>query len=190
MAIKTFTAGEVLTASDTNTFLANSGLVYVDTVTWSSGAATQSFDGKFTSTYTNYKIILNLDATNNDVLFTSKMRASGSPTSTNYKWVNQNQYVGMPALGIDGSNSATFWQLGTISDTETSGILEIFKPKETKRTIVAGMLDNIQTAFSNGIYWFEFRGHINDTTSYDGMEFTVAAGTFTGSATIYGYRIA
>ena len=29
MAIKTFTTGEVLTAADTNTYLANSGLVYV-----------------------------------------------------------------------------------------------------------------------------------------------------------------
>jgi hypothetical protein len=31
MAIKTFTTGEVLTAADTNTYLANSGLVYVKT---------------------------------------------------------------------------------------------------------------------------------------------------------------
>jgi hypothetical protein len=29
MAIKTFTTGEVLTASDTNTYLANAGLVFV-----------------------------------------------------------------------------------------------------------------------------------------------------------------
>jgi hypothetical protein len=31
MAIKTFTTGEVLTASDTNTYLANSGLVFETT---------------------------------------------------------------------------------------------------------------------------------------------------------------
>jgi hypothetical protein len=37
MAIKTFTTGEVLTASDTNTYLANSGLVYVKSQTIGSG---------------------------------------------------------------------------------------------------------------------------------------------------------
>ena len=35
MAIKTFTTGEVLTASDTNTYLANAGLVYItSTAVW------------------------------------------------------------------------------------------------------------------------------------------------------------
>ena len=56
MAIKTFTSGEVLTAADTNTYLANSGLVYI-TGGSLSGTATQ-FVGCFTSTFTNYRILL------------------------------------------------------------------------------------------------------------------------------------
>jgi len=58
MAIKTFTTGEVLTASDTNTYLANSGLVYVTSVVVPTSPAqnTISVSNCFTSTYDNYKI--------------------------------------------------------------------------------------------------------------------------------------
>ena len=56
MAIKTFTTGELLTASDTNTYLANSGLVYITGGALSSTAV--NFVGCFTSTYTDYRIVV------------------------------------------------------------------------------------------------------------------------------------
>ena len=58
MAIKTFTTGEVLTASDTNTYLANAGLVYVSAGTFSNAG---SFDVTgFVSTYGTYRLIMNV----------------------------------------------------------------------------------------------------------------------------------
>ena len=57
MAVKTFTTGEVLTASDTNTYLANSGLVYVTSTTVGSGVSSVTVSNCFTSTYDNYRII-------------------------------------------------------------------------------------------------------------------------------------
>jgi hypothetical protein len=57
MAIKTFTTGEVLTAADTNTYLANSGLVYVASTTVGTGVSSVTVSSAFNSTYDNYKII-------------------------------------------------------------------------------------------------------------------------------------
>ena len=56
MAVKTFTT-EVLTSADTNTYLANSGLVYVKSHTITSGASVVVTDA-FSSTYDNYLIIV------------------------------------------------------------------------------------------------------------------------------------
>ena len=58
MAIKTFTTGEVLTASDTNTFLANAGLVYVAGGTFSS--ATQFEITGISSSYIYYKAVFSM----------------------------------------------------------------------------------------------------------------------------------
>jgi hypothetical protein len=188
MADQTFTAGQILTAAQMTTLQSNIGLTYIDTVTWSSGAATQSFDSKFTSSFTNYKVILTLDGTTNDVALSAQMRASTTPTTSNYKWVSQMQYPAIAAVGVDGSNAASSFSFGSISDPSTVSQFEIYRPQTAAITVVQGMTDNIQGAFSNAIQWYEYRGHLNDTTAYDGMQFTVSGGTFTGSAVIYGYR--
>lgn len=53
MAIKTFTTGEVLTASDTNTYLANSGLVFVKSQTIGSAVTSVTVSDAFSATYDN-----------------------------------------------------------------------------------------------------------------------------------------
>jgi hypothetical protein len=59
MAIKTFTTGEVLTASDTNTYLANSGLVYIKSQTIREQLQVFRMTVAFSSdTYDNYKILI------------------------------------------------------------------------------------------------------------------------------------
>lgn len=179
-----FTAGQVLTAAQMNAV----GLWLIGTTTWSSAAGTQSFDGRFTSDFQNYKVILNIDASNNDVSLNGKLRASGTPVSSDYKWVNNQQYPGIGALGVDGSNSGTAFSLGAVSSPNTICQFEIFRPQAAAITVWSGTTDNIQGAFSNSIQWYEFKGHLNNTNAYDGMEFTVSAGTFTGSASVYGYR--
>jgi hypothetical protein len=59
MAIKTFTTGEVLTASDTNTYLANSGLVVVKQQAIVGTVSSVAVTSAFSSTYENYKILVN-----------------------------------------------------------------------------------------------------------------------------------
>jgi hypothetical protein len=58
MAIKTFTTGEVLTASDTNTYLANSGLVFIKQQTIGNGVSSIPVTSAFSTDYDNYRIII------------------------------------------------------------------------------------------------------------------------------------
>ena len=58
MAIKTFTTGEVLTASDTNTYLANAGLVYVTSATIGTAVSSVTVSNCFSSTYDAYRIVI------------------------------------------------------------------------------------------------------------------------------------
>ena len=58
MAVKTFT-NEQLTASDTNTYLANSGLVYITSATVSGTPSSLSVPNCFSSTYDHYRIVFN-----------------------------------------------------------------------------------------------------------------------------------
>ena len=58
MAIKTFTAGEVLNASDTNTYLANSGLVYIKQQTIGNLVPSVTVTDAFSADYDNYRVIV------------------------------------------------------------------------------------------------------------------------------------
>jgi len=58
MAIKTFTTGEVLTASDTNTYLANAGLVHIKTATVTNATDSgTTWRSVFNGTYDSYRIV-------------------------------------------------------------------------------------------------------------------------------------
>jgi len=188
MADQIFTAGQVLTAAQMTALQTNIGLTYIDTVTWSSGAITQSFDSKFTSSFINYRLILNVTASAADLGLSAKMRAATVATSSGYKTLTFNAYPTIGDVAATGSNSASAFDMGTVSAVDTVVSFDLYRPQTAKITVLNGMCDNIQTAFSNSIQWFDIKGHLNDTTAYDGMQFTLNSGTFTGSAVIYGYR--
>jgi hypothetical protein len=57
MAVKTF-GTEVLTSADTNTYLANAGLVYVTSATIGSGVTSITVNNAFSATYDNYRIVV------------------------------------------------------------------------------------------------------------------------------------
>ena len=104
MAIKTFTSGEVLTAADTNTYLANSGLVYVSTTTLT--ASGQNIAGAFSSTYTNYRIVLNNIVTSaNNTLVAFRLGSSTARTEYIY---GSAEVVGLMCLKVfcDGQDAA------------------------------------------------------------------------------------
>lgn len=186
MAIKTFTTGEVLTASDTNTYLANSGLVYITEVALS----TTAIDGIFTSTYDNYRIVVNnAQSASSNALIRFQLRDTANAT------LNSADYQ---AATTRFDSAGTTFNYGTAATTSgETGInlittvdspsfaMDVFGPRLTDPTsvVVAGMGAITGPSIVATACTFRL------TTACAGIIFSLSAGTIaSGRVFVYGYR--
>jgi hypothetical protein len=187
MAIKTFTSGEVLTAADTNTYLANSGLVYISTTTFS-GATSAQFQSAFSSTYTNYRALVSITGAAANACYLRWLVGATAQTG-NILSVSFGASTSGGATVAATNRSDQFGLLGAVYATyPTTFSLDIFAPQTVSYTSynmstgVGGI--SISDAGLNII-----GGRNIATTQIDGFEFTTAGGTnIAGTMTLYGYR--
>ena len=179
MAIKTFVTGEVLTAADTNTYLANSGLVYVTSATVGTAVSSVTVSSAFSTTYDSYKILLS-GITNSAG---TDLRITFGSTVTGYYGAYTYVYSVSGASAVFGQNNTANLFIGGATTTDDQhASIEILNPFTAKRTSLNGL------AFGN-LYSFFYSGMLANTTSY--TAFTIAPGTGTmtgGTITVYGYR--
>jgi hypothetical protein len=186
MAIKTFTSGEVLTAADTNTYLANSGLVYITSGSLATG--TTNLQGIFSSTYNNYRITLDtLNASANSTYYFRMLSGASADGTAQY----YHGYTGIDSAGnstnISGQ-TATIGHLGySATDVGVLGslVFDIFKPFIAQPTFLTCQASIYSSRFGvrNG------GAQHNVATSYDGIQLaTYGGGNMTGTYTVYGYR--
>jgi hypothetical protein len=186
MAIKTFTTGEVLTAADTNTYLNNGGLVYV-TETAITNSATISINNCFTSTYSNYRIVISgaKHATTGTGI-SIKLRASGTDTSTGYYYGQLfATYAGVSGVG-GGANQAAYDTQIIVEFQSTFGAIDIMGPQAAIQT---GFMNFGCDTRTGGAARFT-TGYLNNTTQYDGFTVLPNTGSFAaaGKIYVYGYR--
>ena len=183
MAIKTFTAGSVLTASDTNTYLANAGLVYIETLTIS-GATSGTTDTAFTSTYKNYRIVGTYTGSTAANLVLTLRDSSGDVTATNYKAVQYYlAYGATPTWQLNGYTAAgNFAEFARIQAANEEGAVaaDIFGPQ-------TATLTNVHSKCTDTFLARQMDGFYNATTQMVGFKISSSA-TLTGSFRIYGYR--
>ena len=188
MAIKTFTTGEVLTNSDTNTYLANSGLVYVTHGALSN--TTTNFVGCFTSTYNNYRIVFDNIGGNGagDIYF--RMLTSTTPfTLGQYYWGGVGFTSGGAASNTSGAG-ITYGYTGIIINSNSTslanGIMDIYSPLPAVRTQYAGQAISTQGA---GYTMRTVGGSLDNFQVSDGIQIASITGiTMSGNVTIYGVR--
>ena len=193
MAIKTFTSGEVLTTSDTNTYLANAGLVYVTGGT-QSGSTALNVDNCFTSTMRNYRIVMSNIATDTaGRAVRINFRASGATnTNANYDYA----YNGLLATG-GGNNTwglgQTFAEIGVYIDTFGTATLgsatfDVITPQiSTERTF--GLV--VANGYQGGYYWRSGGFVQGQQTAFDGFRISLnGSGNVAFTWAVYGYRIA
>lgn len=178
MAVKTFTANELLTSSDTNIFLANAGLVYVTSTTFSASSSV-NIDSCFTATYTDYIVKVNMTSSVSTSLY-MRLRASGTASTTGYYWGGAYTVWAGTQTPFAGSNAAQLY-VANISGTSTSHRVELCEPQVATLTKMI-----VDSAWADAGYWG--RGIHNVSTAYDGVMFYPGSGTVTGTITIYGYR--
>ena len=177
MAIKTFTTGEVLTAADTNTYLANSGLVYI-TSTNIGTSASATISNCFSSTYDNYRIII-AGVTSGLVDFTIQLT---SITGSVYVCQGTYQLSGVSTVNAYAATSTTM-PIGTFAATGNNFVqLELSSPNLAKIKY-AYMTSNSNLLSS------QQGGLVNSTVQSTGFTVAAASGNISsGTITVYGYR--
>jgi hypothetical protein len=190
MAIKTFTSGSVLTASDTNTFLANAGLVYIAQGELTSGTAALTFNDVFSSTFDNYRIVIDrFRPVNASVSLNLRLRVSGSDIPTDYNYSASGLYQ-------DGSSTNISSGAGTVTSIETifnslnvvglgSCVMDIMAPQKGERTFMTfqSILFNSQYGNRNG-----YAVHQVEQIATGFSLFAGTGNTTTLRCKVYGYR--
>jgi hypothetical protein len=188
MAIKTFTSGEVLTAADTNTYLANSGLVYITSVSLAGATAASpvAITSCFSSTYTNYRIVVS-NFINSSAAFLQFQLLSGTTpanAANTYK-VQRLLANGATVSGI--SASQTFGNFPPGDTTGSASSADIYNPNQAVFTNFVGT-GNYNANTGAPIVDLDNTTH-NVSTAYDGIRLFPESGTIsTATAFIYGYR--
>ena len=186
MAIKTFTTGEVLTAADTNTYLANSGLVYITSASFS-GSSTVNINNVFTSTYDSYQIFVRAYGSASSYA-TWRLRVGGvdASTSSYFRYGYQTTYN--TSLGAYNGGPETSWlpilnYTTAIGESCATNILINYPAVSTYRTTMSTTVND-----SGGMGIYNISGGHAVLTAYDGFSIIPASGNITGAYTIYGYR--
>jgi hypothetical protein len=188
MAIKTFSDGNSLPASDINTYLTNSGLVYV-TEANPSAVSSVSIDNCFSATYNAYRIVWVPTAysSTGQVQTGMRLRVSGVDNSNNNYYRARWYYGAGGASGTDGGTVAgSYWDWADTNTPLQPMSLDVYSPFQVNRTSAGCKAVSFQLGTT--LFGIESVGITTVTTSYDGFSWLVTGGTFTGKLLVYGYR--
>ena len=190
MAIKTFTTGEVLTAADTNTFLANAGLDYIGAVTLN--AVTNNISNVFSSTYQSYRVVISglNNATTTTRRLNIRFRTGSDDNSANYSGFQTFGYGSPGTTGFGGETGQAQGLICSLSNTATAGAgmsFDIWNPNTAAITTWAGTCITYQLDVV-GFVLRTFGGAMNTTTQYTGFSIIGTTDALSGTVRVYGYR--
>jgi hypothetical protein len=181
MAIKTFSDGNSLPASDINTYLTNSGLVYVKSQTVGTGVASVTVSSAFSTDFDNYKIQWSGScslASGNALSMQLGATAAGY-----YGAMIYSSYAGVAGTAVGDNNVASWTHCAGAIGNQIAFEADLFNPFKAQIT-------TMRTAFyTDGTNTGAKTGYLSNTTSYTAFTLIAAAGTLTGGTiTVYGYR--
>lgn len=184
MAVKTFTS-TTLSASDTNTYLANSGLVYVTSyAVGSTNVGSVIIPNAFNSTYDNYRVIWSggsMSAASATMQF--QLRTGSSTSTTGYYYgMTGTTFAGASTMAGGSNDSRVIYGGGGDSGVWGHFDAEFFSPYQAIYTkFWCDYLYGAGAARTTGVHAV--------ATSYDQLVLTPFSGTMVnGTITVYGYR--
>jgi len=179
------TLGDAIDAS-MNTALGTkkAGMVLLNTTSFSGVNSVSLPAATFSSTYDNYRVIINLDSTSSGTTSTLRFRASGSDnSSSNYAYSYQFITTANTTYTQGNANTTTNFRIGFSDGGTDMVIIDIFNPMKAVRT-------GIQSTFNGkegANFTSEFvQGQMTVTTAYDSL--TYFQNTMTGTIRAYGYN--
>jgi len=156
----------------------SSGLTLISTTTMSA-VASQSINDVFSTTYDNYRILIN--ATTLTGTLTMRFRVSGSDnTTSNYKMdlYGTSLWTSSTYAGYQESGSTNFNNLGEASPSSIS--LDVLNPFATQKTFLHGQTSQNDRGRA-------YQGIFDATTSFTGFSL-IPATNITGNVSVYGYN--
>ena len=165
---------------------AKTGLVLLNTTSFSA-VASQSVNSVFTSSFTNYRIILNTTQAGGSNQIFLRLRAAGTDTSTNYYWAGS--YVPLSSTatvtGFNGGGSTSSFRIAgaTTSGARAVGSIDLINPQVAGTTTFYSItVDGI--SFGSILQ----SGTLNNSTSYDGFTLISETSNITGTVQVFGYN--
>jgi hypothetical protein len=165
------------------------GLTLINTTSFSGVSSVSLPANTFSTTYENYRILLNVTSQTADANFNARLRASGTDDSTsNYSYAGI-EVPNAGALTLDSVAGTNLWKIGenyNLYDDFMNISLDLFAPKLSQNTKF-----NMQTfgGTTTGAYGsYLFSGVFNAVTSFDSISFYPASGNITGKVSCYGYN--
>ena len=162
------------------------GLIYVTGASFSA-AATVSFPADtFTSTYENYRVMLNITSATANTNLRYRFRAAGSDnTTSNYAVAGKGRTFGGTDSNYDSvaDNGGYLFAPSVANGLKT--FLDVFAPKLTQISAILQIA--VGSVASGGDGYITMGNQFNATTSFDSMTFYTTSGTITGSYKVYGY---
>jgi hypothetical protein len=179
---------QLVVDSSTSTGLkwaAPAGLVLLNTTSFS-GVASQAITPVFSASFTNYKILIVATASTTANI-TFRMR-SGATDNSGANYSDQYLFAGSTSITAARATGQTSWSVaGFGTGTGNYLILDVVNPFVASPTGM--LLNSVSNYLSTGIEWFGRGFGHNQSTSYDGYNLIMSAGTMTGSVSTYGYNI-
>ena len=167
-----------MTKARDNADTASGGLVHIETQTLSA-VASVSFNDVFSSTYDNYRIVVQTTS-NASGAITLRLRVGEVDLTSSVYELGQ-IYVGLgTAFALGSVNSSTSTSGQAFMETNgyrSGGSIDVFAPYLTEYTHWSGVTAGWLTVI-NGV-------QVPNTNSYDG--FTAFGGSLTGTISVYGY---
>jgi hypothetical protein len=178
LAIRTL-GNAIDTSMNTALGTKKAGMVLLNTTSFSA-VSTQSLNNVFTSTYTNYRIVLNTDHSSAG-LIRIRFRASGADNTTSNYYFTSQQIAGASWSDLGNANADTTAVIGYNDTNESDFSIDIFTPQAAFRTAY------VSTGHS-GRQGVVAAGVFDTAAQFDGFTLIPGAGTMTGTVSVYGYN--
>lgn len=174
------TAGQVLNASTVNTYMINSGLVYVKSATVGTAVSSVAVSSAFLTDYDAYQIVYSGGIMSSDTALGLQL---GSTTTGYYGAFVYGQYSSTTVAAANDNNAGKFNYCGGGDPfTGASCLFTLNNPFLTKQTYIHAPI-----AYSTNVGTYV--GRLANTTSYTAFTIIPFTGTMTGGTiTVYGYR--
>lgn len=164
-----------------------SGSISATGVVSFTSASAISLNGCFTSSYSNYKVLIYTTSTSGSNTVRFRVRAAGTDlTTSTYRTLGH--YSNSAANSFSGLESSSTGTYGALSYSGVQGNaieFDIFNPQITNYT---HLRSSSTFADSTNMFLLGSGTVVNNTTSYDGFTLTPAAAALTGTIMVYGYK--